>query len=74
MFQDVPSPQTFYMWVNRLAMHQAIAGYPCGGTGEPCNPPANLPYFRPNKDATRGQIAKIVSNTFFLNCQPPGGR
>ena len=32
-----------------------------------CRP--NSPYFRPNADVTRGQAAKIVSNTFFPNCQ-----
>jgi len=34
-------------------------------------PPANLPYFRPNNNATRGQTSKIVSNTFFPDCNPP---
>jgi hypothetical protein len=32
-------------------------------------PPQNRPYFRPNNDVTRGQAAKIISNTFFPNCQ-----
>ena len=26
---------------------------------QPCNPPDNRPYFRPNANATRGQLAKI---------------
>jgi hypothetical protein len=30
----------------------------------------NLPYFRPANNATRGQVAKIVSNSFFPECQP----
>jgi len=49
------------VWVNRLARHGILTGYPCGGPGEPCGPD-NLPYFRPNNHATRGQIAKIISN------------
>jgi hypothetical protein len=69
-FQDVRPGSTFYTWVQRLAMHNAMSGYPCGGAGEPCVPPANLPYFRANNDATRAQVAKIVANTFFPTCQP----
>jgi hypothetical protein len=46
-----------------------MGDYPCGGAGEPCVPSSNLPYFRPNNNATRGQTSKIVANTFFPNCQ-----
>lgn len=64
MFQDVPPNNTFYQWVNRLARREIIVGYPCGTIpSEPCREPDNLPYFRPNADATRGQIAKMVSNS-----------
>jgi hypothetical protein len=69
-FQDVPPGSTFYTWVQRLAVHSVMSGYPCGGAGEPCVPPTNRPYFRPNKNATRAQVAKIVANTFFPQCQP----
>jgi photosystem II stability/assembly factor-like uncharacterized protein len=61
MFEDVPPGSTFYDWVNRLARRGHIGGYACGGVGEPCGG-GNLPYFRPNLNATRGQISKIVSN------------
>jgi hypothetical protein len=61
MFQDAPPGSTFYDWVQRLASRGYIAGYTCGGPGEPCGP-ANLPYFRSNAGATRGQLTKIVSN------------
>jgi aldose sugar dehydrogenase len=61
LFEDVPPGSTFYDWINRLARRGHIGGYPCGGAGEPCGPD-NLPYFRPNANATRGQISKIVSN------------
>lgn len=62
LYQDVPSNHTFYSFINRLSRRGFISGYPCGGPGEPCGLD-NLPYFRPGASATRGQIAKIVSNT-----------
>jgi hypothetical protein len=70
-FQDVPEGSTFWQWIEALATAGTISGYPCGGDNEPCVPPDNLPYFRPNNDVTRGQSTKIVGNTFFPNCQPP---
>ncbi len=66
-FADVPENSPFFVWVNRLANRGVISGYTCGGPGEPC-PGA---YFRPSNNVTRGQTAKIVSNTFFPNCQTP---
>jgi hypothetical protein len=50
-----------------------MSGYPCGGPGEACVPPGNLPYFRPNVNATRGQIAKIVSESAGFD-DDPGAR
>ncbi len=70
LFEDVPSTHGFYQWVQRLATRGIMGGYPCGGEGEPCGS-SNLPYFRPNNNATRGQVSKIVTNTFFPNCQNP---
>jgi hypothetical protein len=70
-FEDVPPGSTFYTWVEQLSNLGVIAGYPCGGSGEPCNPPANRPYFRPYINVTRAQTAKIIANTFFPNCQTP---
>lgn len=69
-FQDVPPGSTFYDWVQRLAMRGVMGGYQCGAVGEPCGPD-NLPYFRPNNNATRGQTSKIVAGAFFPNCQTP---
>ena len=57
---DVPTDNTFYLFVRCLACQGIISGYECGGTGEPCNP-NNDPYFRPNNYVTCGQLAKIVS-------------
>jgi hypothetical protein len=72
MFQDVPRGSTFYQYIGRLASRGYISGYACGGPGEACVPPANLPYFRPNNNATRGQISKIVSNAAGYNNPPVG--
>jgi hypothetical protein len=70
-FEDVPPGSTFYVYVEQLSALGAIQGYPCGGPGEPCQPPANRPYFRPFVNVTRAQTAKIIANTFFPNCQTP---
>jgi glucose/arabinose dehydrogenase/plastocyanin len=69
-FQDVPEGSTFYTYTERLLLNRpnVMSGYPCGGSAEPCVPPENRPYFRPNNNATRGQTSKIVSNTFFPDC------
>jgi RHS repeat-associated protein len=70
-FQDVLVGSTFHKWIENLTTRSIMSGYPCGGMGEPCGA-GNLPYFRPNNNATRGQVAKIVSNTFFPNCDLVG--
>jgi hypothetical protein len=68
LFADVPQYSTYFIWVNRLARHGVMTGYPCGtNPNEPCYAPQNLPYFRPNADATRGQISKVVSNASEYN-------
>ncbi|MGA7730454.1 MAG: S-layer homology domain-containing protein, partial [Chloroflexia bacterium] len=73
-FEDVLPGSTFYDWIWRLADRGIMSGYPCGGPGEPCNPPDNRPYFRPGNNATRGQASKIVANTFYPNCVTPSRR
>jgi hypothetical protein len=73
-FEDVPVGSAFYTYTYRLVSRGVMGGYPCGGLGEPCIPPSNLPYFRPNNNATRGQTSKIVANTFFPNCQTSAGK
>jgi hypothetical protein len=70
-FEDVPPTGTFYLWIERMASRGIVGGYPCGGLGEPCIRPDNRPYFRPNGNVTRGQTAKIITNSFFPNCQDP---
>jgi hypothetical protein len=46
-FSDVPENNTFYIWIETAYNHGIISGY-ADGT------------FRPNNNATRGQISKIV--------------
>ena len=73
-FEDSPPASTFYVYIERMAGHGIIGGYPCGGPGEPCIAPANRAYFRPNNNATRGQLSKIAANTFFPACSPLAAR
>jgi subtilisin-like proprotein convertase family protein len=61
-FEDVVYGSPFWEYVERLYARSIIGGYQCGvDPNEPCVPPDNLPYFRPNNGATRGQLTKIVS-------------
>jgi hypothetical protein len=69
-FEDVQVGSTYYTYTYRLVTRGIMSGYPCGGPGEPCGS-GNLPYFRPNSNATRGQTSKIVGNTFFPGCSTP---
>jgi len=55
----VPPGSTFYTYIQRLTGRHIINGYACGNP-EPCVPPSNKPYFRPNNNITRAQLAKIV--------------
>jgi hypothetical protein len=60
-FNDVQPDHTFWLYIERAAQHGVVGGYACNTTDEPC--PGT--YFRPQNNVTRGQAAKIVSNTFF---------
>jgi hypothetical protein len=75
-FQDVPPDSTFHLYVERLLLNRpgVMSGYLCGGSGEPCVPPSNRPYFRPQNYVTRGQASKMVANTFFPDCETPARR
>lgn len=60
-FDDVPVGSTFFRWVETVASHGVVTGYPCGTVpAGPCTVPANKPYFLPGENATRAQIAKII--------------
>ena len=73
-FEDVPPGSTFWLYVERAYAYGVVAGYPCGASpDEPCIPPLNRPYFRPNGLATRGQAAKIIELTSGFE-DPPNGQ
>jgi hypothetical protein len=73
IFEDVDPLNAFYTWVNRLARRGHMSGYPCGSVPEePCIAPDNRPYFRPSANATRGQLARIVSSTAGIGGDPTG--
>ncbi len=69
IFQDVPATHTFYEFINRLTRRGHMTGYQCGGPGEPCV--NNMPYFRPQNNATRGQTSKIVANAAQIETYIP---
>jgi hypothetical protein len=67
-FEDVAAGSPFYEFIERLYRRGHMGGYPCGQrTTETCIAPENRPYFRPNENATRGQLSKIVANSAGLN-------
>ncbi|HMA33658.1 MAG TPA: S-layer homology domain-containing protein, partial [Chloroflexia bacterium] len=57
-FADVPPANPFYSVIETAAADSIVAGYTCGGAGEPCDG-ASRPYFRPYANVTRGQLSKI---------------
>jgi hypothetical protein len=59
-FQDVPPDSIYFQYVESMYHAEAISGYNCGGPGEPCVAPNNLPYFRPLAMMTRGHLAKLM--------------
>jgi hypothetical protein len=59
-FSDVPPTHSFYIYIERAAAHGVIGGYTDGT-------------FRPQNNATRGQIAKIISNAAGYN-EPVSGQ
>lgn len=60
-FTDVQPGEPYYLYVERLKSRDVLGGYSDGT-------------FRPNALTSRGQAAKIVSNTFFVGCNPPSAR
>ncbi|MEO8285880.1 MAG: S-layer homology domain-containing protein [Chloroflexota bacterium] len=62
-FADMPydaDPAGLYSFVETAAARNIIAGYPCGGPGEPCDN-QNRRYYRPSSSVTRAQLSKMVS-------------
>jgi hypothetical protein len=69
-FADVPPDQPFFPYVETAAALGVVGGYPCGGSGEPCDEQGRR-YFRPNGAVTRGQLAKITVLTAGWPLQTP---
>jgi hypothetical protein len=72
-FTDVPATAPFWVFIERLARRGLINGYDCGAPGEPCDP-QNRPYFRPNHNVTRGQLAKIDAGAVGYNDPIPSSQ
>ena len=60
-FADVPTTYPLFTWVEIGAANGVVGGYICGGPGEQCDA-QRRPYFRPNANVNRGQLAKMVVN------------
>ena len=54
-FTDVEPGSTFWLYIERVALHGIVSGYSDNT-------------FRPNNDVTRGQASKIVTMTFSPEC------
>jgi len=77
-FNDVPTTDTFYTFIETAAHANIVSGYNCGAPGEPC---PGL-YYRPYNMITRSQLTKIVVTaagwplinpvTAHFNDVPPG--
>ncbi|MEO8286652.1 MAG: S-layer homology domain-containing protein [Chloroflexota bacterium] len=58
-FSDIPAGSTFYQQIETAFSKGIISGYTCNNP-EPCDP-MNRPYFRPNNNATRAQLSKMLA-------------
>lgn len=68
-FEDVPSSSPFWLFIERVYNHGAIAGYDCDGTnGEPTTGKC----YRPGNNLTRGQLAKIATTVAGYSETPSG--
>ncbi len=63
-FQDVPVGSFYYTTTDTLFNDGVVSGFPCNQPpAGPCVPPNNLPYYVPNYQVLRGQMAIYVENT-----------
>lgn len=66
-FTDVPSGNTFWVYIERAYAHGVIGGYT---SSPPCT--TGVPCFLPGNNVTRGQTAKFVSNAAgYADTIPP---
>ncbi len=71
-FHDIAPGSTYWLYVERVAMHGVTSGYACSnalGSAETCDE-ANRRYFRPNEYVTRQQVAKMVAASLDLTSSP----
>jgi len=69
-FADVSASSPFFTSVEAAHAAGSMAGYNCGGPGEPCDALAR-PYFRLFAYVTRSQIAKFVAVAAHLDISGP---
>ncbi|MEA2575427.1 MAG: hypothetical protein QOH93_2725 [Chloroflexia bacterium] len=67
IYSDVPPGSTYYAYINRLTNRGIMSGYPCPDRPSGGCSPDDPAIFLPNANATRGQLAKIVSNAANFN-------
>jgi hypothetical protein len=62
-FQDVPPNHPDHAYIHCVACQGSMDNFPCGQPGEPCVPPNNYPYFRPDTTyiGTRGEICRLIT-------------
>jgi hypothetical protein len=65
-FTDVPSTNTFWLYIERVQMHGVVSGY---NTNPPCT--TGIPCFLAGNHVTRGQTSKFIANAFFPDCDTP---
>ncbi len=68
-FADVAADNVFYGTIEAAAAHGILAGYACGGPGEPCDSNSR-PYYRPGALATRAQLCKMAYQAFGVPGRP----
>ena len=68
-YEDVLPGSTFYDFIWRLSRSRLVTGIRAADQANLAGP-TNLPYFRPNANVTRGQIAKIDANAAGYNDTP----
>jgi len=74
-FQDVPPSHPDHDYIHCVSCQGSMDNFPCGGQGEPCVPPNNYPYFRPDNSyiGTRGEICKLIVIAADLPIDTSGG-
>src|SRR4051794_32243745 len=62
LFTDVPTRNPYWLFVEAAAHQGIMNGYQCGAATEPCVPPGNKRYFRPDAAIIRAQLAQAIAN------------